>query len=82
LSESRFEPYTALGIARITCARAGCASKSHEQWNFCADKVGEKTRFRGLCKECDVGLNEVSMRYIFGDAREADLAEYREKVLG
>ena len=76
----RFEPYTAAGIKRVPCAR--CGAPGHANWNICADKVGGRTRFRAICRECDIGLNEVAMRFMFGDAREADLSAYRTSELG
>lgn len=76
----RFKPYTAIGIRRVPCAR--CGKPSHASWNVCADKVGSRTRYRGLCQECDVALNELAMRFVFGLSREDDIAAYRERVLG
>lgn len=77
----RFQPYTALGVRRMRCARCG-QRPGYCQWNVCADKVGERTQYRVLCAECDVGLNEVAMRYVFGEGREADLVAYRAEVVG
>lgn len=74
----RFEPYTATGIKRVPCAR--CGKPGHASWNICADKVGERTQFRALCVGCDIGMNEVAMRYVFGKAREADLERYAAKL--
>ena len=75
----RFTPYTSAGIKRVPCAR--CGAPGHANWNICADKVGDRTQFRAICQECDIGLNEVAMRFMFGDTREADLAAYRASVL-
>lgn len=71
----RFTPYTEAGIKRVPCAR--CGKPSHAQWNVCADKVGARTQYRGLCLDCDIGLNVVAMRYVFGKSREADIDRYR-----
>lgn len=74
----RFEPYSAIGIKRVPCAR--CSKPSHASWNVCADKVGNRTQYRGLCVECDIGLNELAMRYCFGSGREDDIKAYAEKT--
>lgn len=74
----RFTPYTARGIKRVPCAR--CGKPSHAWWNVCADKIGSRTQYRGLCLECDIGLNEVAMRYVFGSEREADITAYAQSV--
>lgn len=70
----RLKPYSAIGVKRIPCAR--CGGKSHAQWNICADKIGTRTQYRGLCLECDIGMNELAMRFVFGASREDDLAAY------
>jgi hypothetical protein len=75
----RHEPYTAIGIKRVPCAM--CGGPSYASWNICADNIGGKPVYRGLCAEHDVGMNEVAMRYVFGTSREADLDAYRAKVL-
>lgn len=73
----RRTPYTAIGIARMKCIR-GCGRQARYQWQICSDG----NVYRPVCRECDVELNEMVMRWAFGDAREADLMAYREKVLG
>lgn len=75
----RFEPYTAIGIKRRPCIR--CGKPGHASWNICADKVGSRTQYRVLCAECDVELNEIVMRWAFGDEREEVVLAYRERVL-
>lgn len=64
----RFEPYSALGIKRVPCTR--CGAPSQHQWNICMDKVKSRTQYRGLCLECDIGLNEVAAKFVFGDTPE------------
>ena len=71
----RRKPYTAIGIKRVPCAK--CGKPSHAQWHVCADG----NRPRGLCKLCDVGLNRLAMRFVFGKSREADITAYRQKLL-
>lgn len=75
----RFKPYTAIGIRRVPCII--CGAPGHANWNICADKVGERPQFRVLCAEHDVQLNELVMRWAFGDTREDDLERYRRRVL-
>ena len=75
----RTKPYSATGIRRVPCAR--CGKPSHAQWNVCADKVDGKQQFRGLCLDCDIGLNEVAMRYVFGKAAESRLAAYAQAAI-
>ncbi len=75
----RFTPYTAAGIRRVPCARCG-SKPAHANWNVCADNIGRRTQFRALCVECDIGLNEVAMRFVFGRKRERDLKRYAAKT--
>lgn len=72
----RKKPYTERGIRRVPCAR--CGAPSRFQWQICADG----NLFRGLCAECDVAVNEMVARFVWGDSREADLLAYRQRVLG
>ncbi len=68
-------PYTVRGISRVPCAR--CKSPARYQWQICADG----NVFRGLCPSCDVAINEIVMRFVFGDTREEDLQRYRQEKL-
>lgn len=74
----RTQPYSATGIRRVPCAR--CGKPSYASWNVCADKIRGRKQFRGICKECDIGLNRLAMRYMFGKTREADIASYIAKL--
>jgi hypothetical protein len=74
----RRKPYTQRGIERLTCCIQGCTNKAKFTWSICADK----NLLRPLCAEHDVALNEMAMRFAFGNTREDDLARYRRKVLG
>lgn len=71
----RTKPYTPKGIQRLKCIR--CPNKAQFQWNICADG----NVYRPLCAECDVELNEMVMRWAFGDTRESDIQGYRDRVL-
>jgi hypothetical protein len=70
----RKKPYTQIGISRMPCVR--CGKPAHVQWQICADD----RLYRTLCRSCDVELNELVMRWVWGDAREDDLKRYREKM--
>lgn len=78
----RSKQYTARGIKRVPCVR--CGGQGYAQWNACAENTPNGRQvFRVLCAECDVGLNELALRYVYGDkVNEEVLSAYREKVLG
>lgn len=69
-------PYSAAGIGRVPCAR--CRRPSAFQWQICADG----NQYRPLCKACDVELNTIVMRFVFGETKEAVIEAYRKRVLG
>jgi hypothetical protein len=69
----RKEPYTAIGIRRLPCCR--CGRPAVHQWSACADGNLQ----RPLCMECDIGLNEVALRFIGDPDTDAKIAAYREK---
>lgn len=70
----RTKPYTPSGIRRIPCAR--CGKPSRYQWQICADD----RVFRGVCADCDIELNEMVMRWVWGDTREDDIAAYAKQA--
>jgi hypothetical protein len=72
---SRRTPYTERGITRVPCAR--CGKPSRYQWSCCAND----NRYVALCPSCDVGLNEVAMRYVYGRKAEPKLQQYRRNVI-
>jgi len=53
----RKTPYTQIGIRRLPCARCGATSTS--QWQVCANG----NRYLGICRACDVALNEVVLTF-------------------
>lgn len=64
--------YSAAGIRRVLCSRAGCGRHADTEWSACAD--GNK--HRPLCGECDVALNAVALAW-WGDPQwRAKLIEY------
>ena len=70
----RRNPYTTIGISRVPCIR--CGEPSRTQFQICADG----RLYRPFCAGCDVELNEMVIRWIWGDAREDDLRRYREMM--
>lgn len=68
--------YSARGITRLLCARAGCGRQAHATWGACADANWR----RPLCPECDFELNARVLTW-FGDPdAEAKLIAYRERL--
>lgn len=70
----RRTPYTARGISRVPCAR--CGAPSRFQWQICADD----RVFRGVCADCDIGINETVLKYVRLPGWRAKLAAYRRRV--
>lgn len=70
----RRKPYTAIGVRRLKCVR--CGEPAVHQWQICSDG----NLYRPICNECDAGLNELAMQYVFGRTREADLKAYRQRL--
>lgn len=70
----RKQPYTQIGISRIPCIK--CGKPSRTQFQICADD----RLYRPFCTEHDIELNEMVLRWVWGDAREDDLKRYREKM--
>lgn len=68
--------YTAKGITRLLCSRAGCARRAHATWGACADGNWR----RPLCPECDFELNARVLDW-FGDPdAEVKLTAYRDRM--
>jgi len=73
-ARGRKKPYSMIGIGRVPCSR--CGKPSRTQFQICADR----RIYRPFCTECDIALNELVMRWVWGDTREDDLKRYREKM--
>ncbi len=71
---SRRKPYTQIGIRRMACER--CGQPGRTQWQICADD----RVYRILCARCDIELNELVVRWVWGKRREKDLKSYRQKM--
>lgn len=68
----RRKPYTALGIARVPCAR--CGKPSSQQWQVCANG----NRWLGICWPCDVALNRLALEFMRVPNAETLMAAYAE----
>ena len=54
----RRKPYTEIGIKRVPCFR--CGKPSVKQWQICS----LNNEYKGLCWECDVGLNRIVLKFL------------------
>lgn len=70
----RKRPYTAIGIARVPCAR--CGQHSRYQWQICADG----NIYRGLCARCDYALNEMVLEWVGDPLAEEKMQAYGIKL--
>lgn len=71
----RRKPYTAIGIARVPCAKCGKPARS--QWSACSlDNF-----WIPVCKPCDIELNETAVRFIYGRRKNRELENYRARSL-
>lgn len=72
----RKKPYTEIGIRRLKCFR--CEEKSFFQWQICSDG----NIYRPLCKNCDIELNEMVLKWAgFPDWKEK-INQYKQEKLG
>ena len=70
----RKEPYTLKGISRLRCVR--CGERAQFQWNACADR----NLWRPLCAECDIGLNEMALKYVGDPDADEKIGKYAALV--
>lgn len=71
----RKEPYTEIGIRRLTCFRCG-ASKPQQQWQICADD----NLYRPICNKCDVELNEMVLKWAGIKNWRSKLKRYKKQL--
>lgn len=67
-----------------TCCVPGCDRPAVESWmpNCCAlREAGVEVDWVHVCAEHDVEMNEQTVRSVFGDRYDAELAAYRERRL-
>lgn len=68
--------YSAEGIRRLMCSRAGCGRRSHASWGACADENVQ----RPLCAECDVEVNRIMLDWIGDPDADEKMAAYVAQV--
>lgn len=66
----RRRPYTEAGVRRLRCFR--CGQRASTQWQVCADA----NTYRPLCSDCDVGLNELVLRWMGDPDADRKIARY------
>lgn len=69
--------YTADGIARLMCSRAGCGRQAHATWGACADDNVQ----RPLCPECDAALNDLVLHWLGDPFAEGKMVVYRGDMI-
>ena len=70
----RKEPYTEIGVKRLSCFR--CGEKANQQWQICADD----NLYRPICKSCDIELNKLVLKFM--GFKEIDTMIYKyEKTI-
>lgn len=74
LFTGRRTPYTTRGIARKRCVR--CGARAVSQWSTCANG----NRWLPLCRECDVAVNELVLRYLNVPNWPALIKAYERRV--
>lgn len=70
----RKTPYTEIGIRRLKCFR--CDNKAEYQWQICSDNRA----YRPICKECDIKLNKVVLRFMKFPDWEEKLNKYIQSI--
>lgn len=53
-----------------------CGERASAQWQVCADGGV----YRPLCRDCDIALNELVLRWVVDPGAEAKLAAYRDRL--
>ena len=69
----RREPYTAIGIKRMTCYREGCDNRAVASFTICANG----RRSVPVCADCDREINRVVMEFMGFDNAVELLAAYK-----
>jgi hypothetical protein len=74
-------PKAPLILEGTLCIR--CESPAEEQWWPALCSVpNEKRRWIPLCTICDIALNTMVARFLYGEESESFLEEYRQEKLG
>lgn len=69
----RKRPYSQAEIGKVRCR---CGKPGAYQWNCCAIE----NRWVPVCKDCDIGLNEIVLAFFRVPDRDKIVARYRRKV--
>lgn len=70
----RKQPYTEIGIRRLTCVR--CGNQASQQWQVCADD----NVFRPICIDCDIALNVLVLGWMGDSKLENKISKYKRKL--
>lgn len=70
----RTRPYTAAGVRRLKCARAGCPNRATQQWRVCSASV-----WTPVCAACDYEINRLVLGFMGDPGAGAKLAAYRDR---
>lgn len=73
----RRRPYTARGIRRLRCFRAGCGRQARFQWQICADG----NQYRPVCEVCDLELNRMVLTWAGVPNVEQVMAAYTLRIM-
>lgn len=68
----RKKPYTRIGLRRLKCCR--CGQPARQQWRVCADGF-----WRPICKDCDIALNEIVLKWMKIPDWKQKIKEYRKR---
>lgn len=70
----RKQPYTDKGIKQVKCVR--CGKQAMFQWNICSDN----NLHRPICRECDIELNEMVLKWMNFPDWEDKMKIYRKRL--
>lgn len=70
----RTKPYTQIGIHRKKCFR--CGKPALFQWQICSDG----NQYRPVCKDCDIELNEMVLKWAGFPDWQDKIEKYKQKI--
>ena len=70
----RRKPYTQTGIRRLKCVR--CGNQAEFTWQICSDG----NLHRPICRECDIKLNEMVLKWAGFDDWQEKMYKYRVEL--
>lgn len=71
----RRKPYMQIGVERLPCYR--CGQKAYFTWQICSDE----RLHRPLCRDCDIALNEMVLRWMGFVGWRGMIKRYRSRWL-